>query len=98
MVRLILTTWIKLSQMERSRLSHGQTQVRKHFTYIILYWNWRAFGQIVWSFNSDGVMVVNGQRITAFVSDCLCGIKAITIHALKTGRFMYAERWRKFKR
>ena len=29
---------------------------------------------------------------------CLCGIKAITIHALKTGRFMYAERCRKFKR
>ena len=47
------------------------------------------------SFNSDFVMVVNGQRISAFVSDCLCGIKAITIHALKTGRFMYDERWRK---
>ena len=43
-------------------------------------------------FNSDFIMVVNGQRITAFVSDYLCGIKAITVHALKTGRFMYAER------
>ena len=49
------------------------------------------------SFNSDFVMVVNDQRITAFVSDCLCGIKAIKIDALKTDRFMYAERWRKFK-
>ena len=56
------------------------------------------WSNIVESFNSDFVMVVNDQRITAFVSDCLCGIKAITIHALKTGRFMYAERWRKFKR
>ena len=35
------------------------------------------------SFNSDFVMVVNGQRISAFVSDCLCGIKATTINALK---------------
>ena len=43
------------------------------------------------SFNSDFVMVVNGQRISAFASDCLCGIKAITIHALKTGRFMYDD-------
>ena len=47
------------------------------------------------SFNSDFVMVVNGQIISAFVSDWLCGIKTITIHALKTGRFMYDERWRK---
>ena len=44
------------------------------------------------SFNSDFVIVVIGQRISAFVSDCLCGFKAITIHALKTGRFMYDER------
>ena len=44
------------------------------------------------SFNSDFVIVVKGQRISAFASDCLCGIKAITIHALKTGRFMYDER------
>ena len=44
------------------------------------------------SFNSDFVIVVNGQRISAFVSDCLCGTKAIAIHALKTGRFMYDER------
>ena len=44
------------------------------------------------SFNSDFVIVVNGQRISAFVKDCLCGIKAITIHALKTDRFMYDER------
>ena len=94
MVRLILTAWIKLSQMERSLLSCGQMQVRKHFTYRI-YWNWRAFVKYCESFNSDFVMVVNGQRISAFVSDCLCGIKAITIHALKTGRFMYDERWRK---
>ena len=36
-------------------------------------------------------MVVNCQSISAFVRDCLCGIKAITIHALKTGRFMYDE-------
>ena len=57
------------------------------------------WSNIVESFNRDCVMVVNGQRIIALVSDCLCGIKAITIHALKTGRFiMYAERWRKFKR
>ena len=28
MVRLILTTWIKLSQMERSQLSLGQMKVR----------------------------------------------------------------------
>ena len=48
------------------------------------------------SFISDFVMVVNGQRISAFVRDCLCGIKAITIHALKMGRFMYDEMWRKF--
>ena len=55
-----------------------------------------SIGQTLWKvFNSDFVMVVNGQRISAFVSDCLCGIKAITIHALKTGRFMYDERWRK---
>ena len=47
------------------------------------------------SFNSDFVMVANDQRISAFIGDCLCGIKAITIHALKTGRFMYDERWRK---
>ena len=57
-----------------------------------------SIGQYCGKFNGDFVMVVNGQRITAFVSDCLCGIKAITINALKTGRFMYAERWRKFKR
>ena len=44
------------------------------------------------SFDRDFVIVVNGQRISAFVSDCLCGIKAITIHALKTGRFTYDER------
>ena len=35
-------------------------------------------------FTSDIVMVVNIQRTTAFVSHRLCGIKAITIHALKT--------------
>ena len=95
MVRLILTVWIKLGQMEWSPLSRGKTQVRKHFTYII-YWNWREhWSNIVESFNSDFVMVVNSQRLSAFVSDCLCGNKAITIHALKTGRFMYDERWRK---
>ena len=53
------------------------------------------WSNIVESFNSDFVMVVNGQRISAFVSDCLCGIKAITIHALKTDRVMHDERWRK---
>ena len=44
MVRLILTTWIQLSQMECSQLSHGhgQMKVRKHFTYRIRYLNWRA--------------------------------------------------------
>ena len=58
-----------------------------------------SIGQILWKvLIVIFIMVVNGQRITAFVSDCLCGIKATTIHALKTGRFMYAERWRKFKR
>ena len=67
--------------------------IHKFFTGIGEHWS-----NIVESFNSDSVMVVNDQRITAFVSDCLCGIKAITIHALKTGRFIYAERWRKFKR
>ena len=35
------------------------------------------------SFNSDVIMVVNGQRITAFVKDCLCGIKAITQYVFK---------------
>ena len=34
------------------------------------------------SFNSDVIMVVNGQRITAFVNDCLCGINAITQYYL----------------
>ena len=28
-------------------------------------------------------MVVNGQRITAFVNDCLCRIKAITQYVFK---------------
>ena len=28
-------------------------------------------------------MVVNGQRIIAFVNDCLCGIKAITQNVFK---------------
>ena len=68
-----------LSQMERFQLSHGQTQVRKHFTYRILYWNWRELVKYCESFNSDVITVVNGQRITAFVNDCLCGIKAIKI-------------------
>ena len=36
------------------------------------------WSNIVESFNSDVVMAVNGQRIIAFVSACLCGIKAIT--------------------
>ena len=35
------------------------------------------------SFNSDVITVVNGQRITAFVNDCLCGIKAITQYDFK---------------
>ena len=35
------------------------------------------------SFNSDVIMVVNGQRITAFVNDCLCGIKAISQYVFK---------------
>ena len=35
------------------------------------------------SFNSDVITVVNGQRITAFVNDCLCGIKAITQYVFK---------------
>ena len=30
------------------------------------------------SFNRDFITVENGQRITAFVNDCLYGIKAIT--------------------
>ena len=34
------------------------------------------------SFNSDVIMVVNGQRITAFVNDCLCGINVITQYYL----------------
>ena len=38
---------------------------------------------IVESFNSDVIMVVNGQRITAFVNDCLCGIKAISQYVFK---------------
>ena len=83
MVRLILITWIKLSQMERFQLSHGQTQVRKilhteFFTGIVEHWS-----NIVESFNSDVIMVVNGQRITAFVNDCLCGIKAISQYVFK---------------
>ena len=35
------------------------------------------------SFNSDVIMVVNGQRINAFVNDCLCGIKAISQYVFK---------------
>ena len=35
------------------------------------------------SFNSDVITVVNDQRITAFVNDCLCGIKAITQYVFK---------------
>ena len=33
--------------------------------------------------NSDVITVENGQRITAFVNDCLCGIKAITQYDFK---------------
>ena len=80
MVSLILITWIKLGQMERFQLSHGQTQVRKHFTYRILYWH---LPNIAESFNSNVITVVNGQRITAFVNDCLCGIKALTQYVFK---------------
>ena len=69
--------------MERFQLSHGQTQVRKQFRYKNLYWNWRALVNIVRSFNSDVIMVVNGQGITAFVNDCLCGIKAISQYVFK---------------
>ena len=83
MVRLILIAWIKLSQMEPFQLSHGQTQVRKHFTYRILYGNWRALVKYCGIFNSDVIMVINGQRITAFVNDCLCGMKAITQYVFK---------------
>ena len=35
------------------------------------------------SFNTDVITVVNDQRITAFVNDCLCGIKAITQYVFK---------------
>ena len=35
------------------------------------------------SFNSDVITVVNGQRITAFVNDCLCGFTAITQYVFK---------------
>ena len=35
------------------------------------------------SFNSDVITVVNGQRITAFVNDCLCGFKALTQYVFK---------------
>ena len=41
------------------------------------------WSNIVENFNSNVVMVVNGQRIFAFVSDCLCGIKAITWYVFK---------------
>ena len=60
--------------MERFQLSHGQTQVRKHFTVFFTEF-FTGIGEhwsnIVESFNSDVIMVVNGQRITAFVNDCL---------------------------
>ena len=48
MVRLILITWIKLSQMERFQLSHGQTQVRKHFTLHNSLLELASIGQILW--------------------------------------------------
>ena len=41
------------------------------------------WSNILESFNSDLVMTVNGQRKTAFVNDCLCGIKAITQYVSK---------------
>ena len=83
MVSLIFITWIKLSQMEWFQLSHGQTQVRsilhtEFFTGIGEHWSY-----IAESFNSVVITVVNGQRITAFVNDCLCGIKAITQYVFK---------------
>ena len=83
MVSLILITWIKLSQMERFQLSHGQTQVRKHFTYRFFTGIGEYWSNIVESFNSDVITLVNGERMTAFVNDCLCGIKAITQYVFK---------------
>ena len=83
MARLILITWIKLSQMERFKLSHGQTQVGKHFTYRIFTGIGEHWSNVMESFNSDVIIVVNDQRITAFVNDCLCGVKAITQYVFK---------------
>ena len=50
----------------------------QNFTGIGEHWS-----NIVESFNSDVITVANGQRITAFVNDCLCGIKAITQYVFK---------------
>ena len=69
--------------MERSQLSHGQMKVRKHFTCIIHSLNLRAMANILESFNSDVVMVVNGQRIIACLNESLRGIEAITQYVFK---------------
>ena len=78
MVRLILTTWIKLSQTERSQLSPGQMEVRMHLHTEFITSIGEHLSNILESFNSDVAMVVPGQKRTAFINDCLCGIKAIT--------------------
>ena len=84
MVSLILITWIKLSQKERfSAFSWSDAGKEaffhtEFFTGIGEHWS-----NIVESLNSDVITVVNGQRMTAFVNDCLCGIKAITQYVFK---------------
>ena len=60
------------------RRSYGSILHIEFFTGIGDHWS-----KIVESFNSDVIMVVNGQRITAFVNDCLCGIKAISQYVFK---------------
>ena len=80
MVRLILITWIKLSQ------AFSWSDAGKEAFYIqnyLLEFTGDHWSNIVESFNSDVIMVVNGQRITAFVNDCLCGIKAISQYVFK---------------
>ena len=54
------------------------TDAGKEAFYIQNYGIGEHWSNIVESFISDVGMVVNGQRINAFVNDCLGGIIAIT--------------------
>ena len=74
MVMFILTTWIKLSQIQCSQLSHGQMKVR-NLLHKELLLELARIGQIFWKvLTVMGVMVVNGQKITDLQMTVLCGI------------------------